>query len=74
MRVLAFLGYLAVGLSMAIIIDYRQMRRHVPYENWPSILSLRAIRLIVYILCTVFYLPVMLWVLVEGIIGTKPTA
>jgi hypothetical protein len=44
---LLFLGYLALGAYIALSYDEFEMAKQVPYGEYPSIVSLRTLRMII---------------------------
>jgi len=49
--------YFACGFLLAVFGDSQQMKKHVPYGEVPAILSLRAIRIMNFVIITLIGTP-----------------
>jgi hypothetical protein len=58
--------YLLIGIVVAWFIDRKEMTKEIPYETFPSIISLQAIRVGVYIICAIIWFPAILLALFDS--------
>jgi hypothetical protein len=62
-----FYFWLIIGLIFFFVFDKWQMKKEVPYGNFPSVAPLRTIRIVICIFCMLFWFPIAVYAFVKTV-------